>query len=342
MHFLKINSMNGKTPISTLGKVKFVEHIIESGSVNYDDAVVIPRGDKNELVSTCTMLEGIDFSLEYFPLKHLGFKSVTKAVSNIYAMNGTPKSITVALGISKRFAIEDVDEYYKGLYTACKYYGIELVGGNTSPSITGFMVSITCIGEVDAKSCVYRKGAKDNELICMTAGLGAAYMGLKILERERRALNGNDGVKPVLDGYEYVLSAYLQPFAAKETIEEFKKLDFVPTSMIDLTSGLSSGVLNLCHSNNLGARIFVEKLPIASEVSKVAEELNSDPLIATLNGGDDYELLFSVDAENFEKIKGHAEVIGYFTTLEQGAYLITPDNQKLTISSPDFTQQVEE
>ncbi len=330
--------MNERTPISSFGKVKFIEHISENFPIVYDDAAVIRRGKKSELISTCTMLEGIDFSLEYFPLKHLGFKSITKAVSNIYAMNGNPEKITIALGISKRFAVEDIDEFYLGVETACKYYGAELIGGNTSPSITGFMVSVTCIGSVDTKSCVYRKGAKDNQLICLTAGLGAAFMGLKILERERRALEGKTGVKPLLDGYEYVLSAFLQPFAAKETIEEFRKLDFVPTSMTDLTSGLSSGVLSLCHANNLGARIFVEKLPIAAQVSKVAEELNSDPLIATLNGGDDYELLFSVSAEDFEKIKGHAEIIGYFTSQDEGAYLITPDNQKMTISSPDFTQ----
>jgi len=330
--------MAEKTPISKLGKVKFVEHITEKFGIGYDDAAIVGRGKKTQVVSVCTMLEGIDFSLEYFPLKHLGFKSVTKAVSNIYAMNAQPESIVVALGLSQRFMVEDVDLFYEGIEAGCKYYGVKLVGGNTSPSLTGFTVSITCFGTVDAKRCVTRSGAKENNLICLSAGLGAAFMGVKILERERRVLKDNTGVKPMLEGYDSVLSAYLQPFAANDTIKMLADADVVPTSMIDLTAGLASGVLNLCHSSKLGARIYLEKIPIPAEVSRVAEELNTDPLIAILNGGDDYELLFSVTTEDYDKIRGHVDVIGYFTKEADGAYIVTPENRTLTISSPDFTQ----
>lgn len=330
--------MAEKTPISKFGKVKFIEHITEKFDIAYDDAAVIGRGKKKQVVSVCTMLEGIDFSLEYFPLKHLGFKSVTKAVSNIYAMNANPESIVVAIGLSRRFMVEDVELFYEGVEAGCKYYGVKLVGGNTSPSLTGFTISLTCMGSVDAKKCVSRSGAAVNNLICLSAGLGSAFMGLKILERERRVLRDNAGVKPMLDGYDRVLSAYLQPFAANDTVKMLDEAQVVPTAMIDLTSGLASGILNLCHANKLGARIYLEKIPIPSEVSVVAEELNIDPLIAVLNGGDDYELLFSVSADDYERIKGHVDVIGYFTKEEDGAFIVTPENRTLSISSPDFTQ----
>lgn len=333
--------MKNKTNIYNLGKVAFIDRLTAGANVERDDCSIIERGDSYELVSTVSMFEGIDFDLTYFPLKHLGYKSVVKAVSNVYAMNGKPERLFVTLGLSARFSVEDVEEIYGGMLKACSDYGVQINGGDTSASLTGLTIGLTCIGSVANPKITRRATAQVNDIICLSGSLGAAYMGLQVLEREKRALHGNEGVSPSLKGYEYILGKQLMPRAPKSVVDAIAESQVTPTSMIDITKGLASAVLNLCHSSGIGARLMMDRLPIAREVFKVAEEFNIDPVVAVLNGGDDFELLFTVPATLHKDVLAFAEVIGYMTDIDSGARLVSADGNELTLMSPDFTAQDE-
>jgi thiamine-monophosphate kinase len=253
-------------------------------------------------------------------------------------MNGAPKQITVSIGLSARFGVEEVDELYAGVKIACDQYEVDLVGGDTTASLTGLTLSVTAIGEVDKDKIVYRSGARENDLICVTGDLGSAYLGLKLLDREKRVLEGIENPQPVFDGYEYLLQRQLQPLAQRVVIEAMEKNGLVPTAMIDLSDGLASDLLQLCKASKMGARIYLERIPIAKESFALAEELHIDPVVAALNGGDDYELLFTVPLSKqseIARIPG-AEIIGHIVAEGKGAALTTPDGQEITLTAPGF------
>lgn len=290
-----------------------------------DDAAVIKRDEENvTLVSTDFLVEGIHFNLMYSPLKHLGYKAVVVNLSDIYAMNGKPEQITVSVAVSNRFPKEALEELYEGIKTACDIYNIDLVGGDTTSSLSGLVISVTAIGTAKTEDVVYRSGAKENDLLVVTGDLGAAYMGLQVLEREKSVYKANPDIQPDLDGFDYLLERQLKPEARKDVIQFLKDLDVKPTSMIDVSDGLASEIFHLCKNSDLGAQIYDEKLPIDSKVSMTAIDFNIDPATCVLNGGEDYELLFSVAQEDFDKIKGnpHMSIIGHFTSKDAGVYMI--------------------
>ena len=303
-----------------------------------DDAAVIAGGDKRTLVSTDLLLEGIHFDLTYTPLAHLGYKAVVAGISDIYAMNGVPRQITVALGISARFGVEQAEELYRGIRIACEKYGIDLVGGDTSTSMTGLTIGITAIGEGEKDRIAYRSGAKEHDLICVSGDLGSAYLGLKLLDREKRVLGDVKTPKPQFEGYEYLLQRQLKPEAQRGAIEAMRAANLVPTAMIDLSDGLASDLLQVCKASKTGARIYLERIPIAKESFALAEELNIDPVVAALNGGDDYELLFTVPLSKQDEIAAvpGAEIIGHIVKPEKGITLVTPDGEEINVTAPGF------
>lgn len=300
-----------------------------------DDAAVLDYPDKKVLVTTDLLVEGIHFNLVYTPLKHLGYKAVTVNLSDIYAMNGIPKQITFSMALSSKFPKEAVDELYSGILLACSRYGVDLVGGDTSSSLTGLTISVTAIGEGNEDTITYRSEAQANDLICVSGDLGAAYMGLMLLERERRVFEGNANVQPDLKGYEYILERQLKPEARKDIIASLCELGIVPSSMIDISDGLSSELLHICKSSGTGCSIFVEKIPIHPETCKMAEELNIDPVTCALNGGEDYELLFTVPLAYHEKIKelSSVSIIGYIKDKSEGCGLVTADNKSIELTA---------
>lgn len=301
-----------------------------------DDAAVIEKDkDNGMLVSTDTLVEGIHFNLMYTPLKHLGYKAVVVNLSDIYAMNGIAEQITVSIAVSNRFPKEALDELYEGIHKACEFYEVDLVGGDTTSSTSGLILSITAIGTARKEDVVYRNGGKPNELIVVTGDLGAAYMGLQILEREKEVFKANPEIQPDLDGHDYILERQLKPEARKDIIEFLKKLDVRPTSMIDISDGLASELFHLCTQSKVGAHIFDEKLPIDPSVSTTAIDFNISPTTVALNGGEDYELLFSIEQKDFDKIKGnpHMTVIGHFTDEDSGLYLIDKQGSAIQLSA---------
>ena len=332
--------------IASLGEFGLIDRITALFSLKHprslkgagDDAAVIDTGEVLTLVSTDLLLEGIHFDLVYTPLVHLGYKTVVVGISDIYAMNGTPRQITVSVGLSGRFGLEQVDELYKGIKIACDQYNIDLVGGDTTASLTGLTISITAIGEVAKDKIVYRSGAKNNDLICVTGDLGSAYLGLKLLDREKRVLEGIDDPHPKFEGYEYLLQRQLKPSARKDVIDAMAESGIVPTAMIDLSDGLASDLLQICKASKMGARIYLERIPIAKESFQFAEELKIDPVVAALNGGDDYELLFTVPLDKQSEIKNipGAEIIGHIVPETKGVALTTPDGQEIALTAPGF------
>jgi len=336
------NRENKKT-IGDLGKFGLISHITENArrqnkstvSVIGDDSAVIDSGRKLTLVSTDLLLEGIHFNLIYTPLKHLGYKAVIRAISDIYAMNGTPGQVMVSIGISSRFTLEQVEELYEGINMACEKYQVDLAGGDTTSSLTGLTICVTAIGAVDKESLVRRDGAKPNDLICVTGDFGAAFMGLQLLERERKLFMKEKVTQPDLSGYEYVIARQLKPEFASVTIDELKEAGIKPSAMIDVTDGLASDLLHLCKLSGTGCRIFYSKVPIDYETSKLAEEFNVDPMTPALNGGEDYELLFTVPLEMFEKLKSltSIKVIGHMTPVESGKMIVGDDGSEVSISA---------
>ncbi len=332
-----------QTEISTLGEFGLIEKLTQSVRLNNpsslkgigDDAAVLDYSDKKVLVTTDLLLEGIHFDLTYVPLKHLGYKSAVVNFSDIYAMNGRPKQITVSIGISKRFTVEHISELYEGIKLACQIYGVDLVGGDTSASVTGLIISITCIGEGESEKIAYRNGAKETDLICVSGDLGAAYMGLQLLERERVASAGMKDFAPDFSGKEYILERQLKPEARKDIIESLEKSDIVPTSMMDISDGLSSELLHICQQSNTGCRIYEERIPIDYQTAVMASELNMNLITAALNGGEDYELLFTVPLSLHEKIAqiSGIRIIGHITKPELGCALITRDGNEMELQA---------
>lgn len=337
--------MQKSTPISSLGKAAFVAHLTSWASSDAvvgvgDDAAAIDRGGELELVAQTSLAEGIDFSLAYFPLEHLGQKLITRAVSNIYAMNGTARYITVSVGLSARIGLEEAEALYHGIEAACSRYDVSLIGGQTCSSAAGLTLSATAIGAVDKEQITLRSGAEENNLVCTTGVLGAAYMGLQLLERERRV--GGAPNREIFEKHQLLLNAQLNPIARFDMIELLSDYGIVPTAMTDLTSGLASGVLTLCSASEVGMHIYLEKLPINGAVREMAEELNADPLVAILNGGDDYELLFTASLAHHKDLLTlpDVHVIGRVLEAGAGAALVSPDGSEVRITSPDFTALV--
>lgn len=332
-----------RTEISTIGEFGLIKRLTESIQIQNpetqygvgDDAAVLEFGNKQTLVTTDLLMEGVHFDLVYTPMKHLGYKSAIVNFSDIYAMNGTPKQITVSLAVSKRFCIEDLEQFYDGLKLACQIHNVDIVGGDTTSSVTGLAISITCIGVANKEEIVYRNGAKETDLVCVTGDLGAAYMGLQLLEREKAVFNGQKEVNPDFTGKEYLLERQLKPEARKDIIQELRKAGITPTAMMDISDGLSSELMHICTQSNTGCRIYEDRLPIDYQTAVMAEELNMNVSTCALNGGEDYELLFTVPLTEHEKvsaIKG-VKVIGYITKPELRCGLITRDNQEIELKA---------
>lgn len=334
------------TEIATIGEfglinrltnsIKLVNASSEKG-VGDDAAVLSYSADKKVLVTTDMLMEGVHFDLVYTPLQHLGYKSAVVNFSDIYAMNGSPKQITVSIAISKRFSVELIEQFYSGVRLACKQYGVDIVGGDTTSSFTGFAISISCIGEVDQDKVVYRSGAKDTDLICVTGNLGAAYMGLQLLEREKAvfAKTKSEDVQPDFAGKEYILERQLKPEARKDLIEELAKANILPTAMMDISDGLSSELLHICHQSQVGCRIYEENIPVDYQTAIMADELNMSPITAALNGGEDYELLFTVPLKYHDQISKIPDVklLGHITKPELGSALITKDGKEIELQA---------
>lgn len=332
---------NKLTEISTLGEFGLIDHLTEGlQNINDstkkgvgDDCAVLEYKDTEVLVTTDLLLEGVHFDLTYVPLKHLGYKAVVVNLSDVYAMNGTPRQITVSLGISKRFAVEHIEQLYAGMRLACEIYGVDLVGGDTTSSRQGLVISITCIGEVQKDKVTYRDGAKDTDLICVSGDLGAAYMGLQLLEREKMASAGQKDFQPNFQGKEYLVERQLKPEARKDIIEELAKAGIKPTAMMDISDGLSSELLHICKASHTGCRVYEDRIPIDYQTAVMAEELGMNLVTAALNGGEDYELLFTVPLtahETIEKLKG-IKVIGHITKEDLGCALVTRDGTEIPL-----------
>lgn len=335
---------NQETEIATLGEFGLIDRLTKGAEIKNsttikgvgdDCAVISHTTDTETLITTDLLLEGIHFDLTYCPLKHLGYKAAVVNFSDVYAMNGTPRQITVSLGISKRFTVEHIEELYSGIRLACNVYGVDLVGGDTSASVTGLLISITCIGEGEKGKIVYRNGAKDTDLICVSGDLGAAYMGLQLLEREKAiSKNSPDGdFSPAFEGHEYILERQLKPEARKDVIEELAKLGIMPTSMIDVSDGLSSELMHICKQSNAGCLVYEERIPIDYQTACMAEEFNLNLVTAALNGGEDYELLFTVNLADYEKVASMhtVRIIGRITKPEYGCMMQTRDGNEIPL-----------
>ena len=306
-----------------------------------DDAAVIKAGrDDVMVVTTDSLLEGVDFDLTYFPLKHLGYKAVVVGVSDVLAMNARPEQVTISIAVSSKMSVEALDEFYEGVNRACADYNVDLVGGDTTTSLTGFAISVTAVGTAEASQVCYRRGAQLNDLVCITGNLGAAYMGLQLLEREKRVLRDVENPEPQFEGYEYLLQSYLKPRARKDIIDALAEEKIVPTSMIDISDGLASEVLQICKASKCGARIYLDRIPIAKQTSQLAEEMHVDPVVAALNGGNDYELMFTVPLAMQEQVMslGLVDIVGHITRESTGAYLVTPDGSDIKLRAQGFKE----
>lgn len=332
-----------RTSLSEFGEFKLINHltkhfeILNPGTIKGvgDDAAVIDFKNKQALITTDLLIEGVHFDLSYMPLKHLGYKAVMVNLSDIYAMNGTATQITVSMAVSNRFPVEALEALYSGIQLACKNYNVDLAGGDTSSSTKGILISITAVGEIDARDIVYRNGAKPNDLLVVTGDLGAAYLGLQVLEREKRVFEVNPNSQPDLTDYTYLVERQLKPEARKDIVSLLKKLDVKPTSMIDISDGLSSEILHLCSQSEVGCNLFEDKIPLDPQVISTCEEFELNSTTIALSGGEDYELLFTVSQEDYPKIKAnpHLTVIGHMTEKSEGVHLVTRANQKVALTA---------
>ncbi len=332
-----------RTEIANLGEFGLINHltkdIIPKQETTIkgigDDAAILDYRGRNILVTTDLLLEGIHFDLIYFPLKHLGYKAAVVNFSDIYAMNGIPRQLTVSLGISKRFSVEDLENFYSGLKLACEIYGVDIVGGDTSSSLTGLTISITCIGSADKEKITFRNGAKETDLIYVSGDLGASYMGLQLLEREKAVFDGSGDFQPDFGGKEYLLERQLKPEARKDIVALLAENGIVPTSMIDISDGLSSDLLHICNQSNAGCQIFEERLPIDYQTAMMAGTFNMNVTTVALSGGEDYELLFTVPLHLHDKMSTMQGVhlIGHITKAEKGCYLVTRDGQEMQLNA---------
>lgn len=335
--------MSSRTEIATLGEFGLIRHLTEDIKLKNestlkgigDDAAVLDYQDKLTLVTTDLLLEGVHFDLTYVPLKHLGYKSAVVNFSDIYAMNGYPRQITVSIGLSKRFSVEDMEELYSGICLACEVYGVDLVGGDTSASLTGLSISITCIGEGEKGKVVYRNGAHETDLICVSGDLGAAYMGLQLLEREKRVFQGEKDFTPDFSGKEYLLERQLKPEARKDIIEKLRKANVLPTAMMDISDGLSSELLHISKESHVGCRVYEDRIPIDYQTAVMAEQFNMNLVTAALNGGEDYELLFTVPLTDHEKVSEMEgiKIIGHITKAELGNFLVGRDGGEVELKA---------
>lgn len=340
-----------QTEISQLGEFGLIDRLtdnlmpVNSSTIKAvgDDAAVLSYPDTEVLVTTDMLLEGVHFDLTYVPLKHLGYKAAAVNFSDIYAMNGTPRQITVGLGISSRFTVEHLEELYAGMRLACEIYGVDLVGGDTTASRSGLVISITCIGDADKGSVVGRDGARDTDLICVSGDLGAAYMGLQLLEREKVASAGSKDFQPAFEGKEYLIERQLKPEPRRDIIMRLRENGIKPTSMIDVSDGLSSELLHICKASKTGCRVYEDRIPIDYQTAIMASELNMNLVTAALNGGEDYELLFTVpltDHEKIQKIEG-VKVIGHITRADLGCMLVSRDGNELPLKAQGFNHLAE-
>lgn len=332
-----------RTPLSDLGEFKLIDHLTKNFKINHkstvkgigDDAAVLSFGDKKVVVSTDLLVEGVHFDLSYMPLKHLGYKAVMVNLSDIYAMNATATQITVSIAVSNRFPLEALEELYAGIEAAAKMYHVDVVGGDTTSSVSGLLISITAIGEVNDNDIVYRKGAQPNDLIVVTGDLGGAYMGLQVLEREKEVFKVNPNNQPDLDKYTYIIQRQLKPEARKDIVTLLKELDVKPTSMIDISDGLSSEIMHLCKHSEVGCDVYENKIPLDPQVITTCEEFDIDSTTIALNGGEDYELLMTISQEDFPKIKANPNltVIGYITNKNNGMHLVTRAEEKIPLKA---------
>ena len=329
--------------IAELGEFGLIKHLTKDIRTVHkstqkgvgDDCAVMNFGSKRVLMTTDMLLEGIHFNLEYVPLKHLGYKAAVVNFSDIYAMNGTPTQITVSLGVSKRFTVEDIEALYSGIRLACERYGVDIVGGDTCSSMTGLTISITCLGEANAKDIVYRNGAKQNDLICVSGNLGTAYMGLQLLERERIVARADENAQLAFEGREYLLERQLKPEARRDMIAALKQAGIKPTAMMDVSDGLSSELMHICSQSGVGCCIYEDKLPIDYQAAALAEEMNLNIVTCALNGGEDYELLFTCSLEDYEKLIPIEDlyIIGHITKQEYGCNLIGRNGEELQLKA---------
>ena len=332
-----------KTPVATLGEFELIKTITKEFKINEkstqvgigDDAAVIQHGKEDTLVSTDLLIEGVHFDLSYMPLKHLGYKAVMVNLSDIYAMNGIATQITFSLAFSNRFPLEAIEELYAGIYLACKNYKVDLVGGDTTSSTTGLMLSVTAIGKAPKKEITQRSGAKEGNLVVVTGDLGGAYMGLQVLEREKAVFQVNPQSQPDLSEYSYCIERQLKPEARTDIKALLNELEVKPTSMIDISDGLSSEILHISKASKLGCQIYEDKIPIDPEVGKTCEEFKINNTTAALNGGEDYELLFTIEQNDFEKVKGHPHlsVIGHMTEQASGYNMVTGLGQQIELTA---------
>ena len=334
---------NKRTPISTLGEFGLIHHLtegiqLENTSSKYgvgDDCAVLEYTNKQILVTTDLLMEGVHFDLTYVPLKHLGYKAVMVNLSDIYAMNGTPRQVTVSLAISKRFGVEDMEELYAGMRLACEAHHVDIIGGDTTSSFTGLAISITAIGEADKEKIAYRNGAHETDLICVSGNLGAAYMGLQLLEREKSVFMGESTVQPDFAGKEYLLERQLKPEARGDIIRALAEAGIQPTAMMDISDGLSSELMHICKQSNTGCRVYEEHIPLDYQTAVMAEELNMNVTTCALNGGEDYELLFTVPLAEYDKVSKLKDIrlIGHITKPELGCMLITRDGGEMELKA---------
>ncbi|WP_047548791.1 thiamine-phosphate kinase [Psychroserpens sp. Hel_I_66] len=330
-----------RTSLDQLGEFGLIDHLTKNFDIKHkstvkgigDDAAVLDAKSKQIVVTTDLLVENVHFDLSYVPLKHLGYKAVVVNLSDVYAMNAHATQITVSIAVSNRFPLEALEELYAGIETAANIYNIDVVGGDTTSSTTGLIISVTAIGEVDKKKVVYRNGAKPNDLLVVTGDIGAAYMGLQVLEREKEVFKVNPQSQPDLDMYTYIIERQLKPEARKDIVELLEKLDVRPTSMIDISDGLSSEIIHICKQSDVGVEIYENKIPLDPEVISTCEEFKIDSTTIALNGGEDYELLMTVSQKDFPKIKGNPNltVIGYITDKSRGMHLITRGEQAIPI-----------
>lgn len=330
-----------RTPLSELGEFKLIEHLTQHFKVKQkstiksigDDAAILNHGKKQIVVSTDLLVEGVHFDLSYVPLKHLGYKAVVVNLSDIYAMNATATQITISIAVSNRFPLEALEELYAGIETAAKLYNVDVVGGDTTSSTSGLLISVTAIGEVEKGDEVLRSGAKPNDLLVVSGDIGGAYMGLQILEREKEVFKVNPNSQPDLAMYTYIIERQLKPEARKDIVELLKELGVKPTSMIDISDGLSSEVIHLCKQSKVGVDLYEDKIPLDPQVISTCEEFKIDSTTIALSGGEDYELLMTISQEDFPKIKGNPNltVIGYITEKDRGMHLVTRGDTKIPI-----------
>lgn len=335
--------MSERTEISDLGEFGLIEHLTKNIELQNassllgvgDDAAIIDHFGKQTVVTTDLLLEGVHFDLMYTPLKHLGYKSVIVNLSDVYAMNATPTQITISLGLSNRISLEALDEFYEGVYAACSHYGVDLVGGDTTTSQKGFVISVTAIGEVTPDQFVKRSTAQKGDLLCVSGDLGAAYIGLLFLEREKKIFLESPGVQPDLEGETYVVGRLLKPEARKDIVDFFAEQEILPTAMMDVSDGLSSEILHICKQSNLGCVLYEDKIPVAEESRLAAFKFEIDPTSCALSGGEDYELLFTVSQNDYEKVSANANIsiIGYMTEIGEGSTIITKGGGRHAITA---------